>query len=337
MILQSWVKSGVVLLLWGVFSQNGFAADRHLINVSYDVTREFYAEFNPSFARYWQQRTGEVVHFEQSNQGSRKQVRAVQEGVKADVVTLALSPDIDKLVQSRHIQPGWQTEFPSRSVPYTSTIVFLVRKGNPKNIRDWSDLTRPGVQIITPNPKVGGLPRWIYLAAWGYALKQPHSTQQKAQNWVAQLYRNVKVMDSAARASLITFTQHGFGDVLLTWESEALMVVKGQKNQNFMLVYPSISIVTEPSVAIVDKTVAKNGQIWLAKGYLNYLYSPAGQEIAAKHFYRPRHPKIWQKYQAQFPAIRTFTVDEMFGGWDQAEHVHFSPKGSFEKIYRMHE
>lgn len=309
------------------------AADRDFLNVSYDATREFYDEFNQSFGAYWKQRTGNTVKFKQSHGGSGKQARSVVDGLKGDVVTLALANDIEEIVKSGQIQSGWQKEFPNNSAPYTSTIVFMVRKGNPKKIKDWSDLTKPGVQIITPNPKTGGLPRWVYLSAWGYALKQPNGSDAKAQDFVGKLYRNVKVMDSAARASMTTFAERGIGDVLLTWENEALVTQKTLGKNKFDIIYPSISILTEPSVAIVDRTVEKNGNKWLAKGYINYLYSPLGQEMAAKHFYRPRNPQVLAQYSAQFPKIKTFTIDEVFGGWAKAQKTHFVNGAIFDQIY----
>ena len=309
------------------------AADRDFLNVSYDATREFYDEFNQSFGAYWKQRTGNTVKFKQSHGGSGKQARSVVDGLKGDVVTLALANDIEEIVKSGQIQSGWQKEFPNNSAPYTSTIVFMVRKGNPKQIKDWSDLTKPGVQIITPNPKTGGLPRWVYLSAWGYALKQPNGSDAKAQDFVGKLYRNVKVMDSAARASMTTFAERGIGDVLLTWENEALVTQKTLGKNKFDIIYPSISILTEPSVAIVDRTVEKNGNKWLAKGYINYLYSPLGQEMAAKHFYRPRNPQVLAQYSAQFPKIKTCTIDEVFGGWAKAQKTHFVNGVIFDQIY----
>ena len=309
------------------------AADRDFLNVSYDATREFYDEFNQSFGAYWKQRTGNTVKFKQSHGGSGKQARSVVDGLKGDVVTLALANDIEEIVKSGQIQSGWQKEFPNNSAPYTSTIVFMVRKGNPKQIKDWSDLTKPGVQIITPNPKTGGLPRWVYLSAWGYALKQPNGSDAKAQDFVGKMYRNVKVMDSAARASMTTFAERGMGDVLLTWENEALVTQKTLGKNKFDIIYPSISILTEPSVAIVDRTVEKNGNKWLAKGYINYLYSPLGQEMAAKHFYRPRNPQVLAQYSAQFPKIKTFTIDEVFGGWAKAQKTHFVNGAIFDQIY----
>lgn len=309
------------------------AAEREFLNVSYDATREFYDEFNQSFGQFWTQRTGKAIHFKQSHGGSGKQARSVVDGLKADVVTLALANDIEEIVKSGQIQPGWQKEFPNNSAPYTSTIVFLVRKGNPKQIRDWTDLTKPGVEIITPNPKTGGLPRWVYLSAWGYALKQPAGNDAKAKDFVSKIYHNVKVMDSAARASMTTFAERGIGDVLLTWENEALVTQKTLGKGKFEIVYPSMSILTEPSVAIVDKTVNKNGNKWLAQGYINYLYSPLGQDMAARHFYRPRNTQILAKYRAQFPALKTFTVDEVFGGWAKAQQTHFANGAIFDQIY----
>ena len=309
------------------------AADREFLNVSYDATREFYDEFNQSFANYWQSRTGHAVKFKQSHGGSGKQARAVVDGLKADVVTLALANDIDEIAKSGQIDKNWQKQFPHNSAPYTSTIVFMVRKGNPKNIKDWADLARPGVQIITPNPKTGGLPRWIYLSAWGYALKQPGGSEAKAREFVSKMYHNVTVMDPAARGSMTTFSERGMGDVLLTWENEALASSKNQGKNKFDIIYPSISILTEPSVAIVNKTVDKNGNKWLATGYINYLYSPLGQDMAARYYYRPRNPQVLVKYAAQFPTLKTFTIDEVFGGWAKAQQAHFSNGGVFDQIY----
>ncbi|EXB87839.1 sulfate ABC transporter substrate-binding protein [Acinetobacter radioresistens] len=318
------------LILCGSVTQ---AADRQFLNVSYDATREFYDEFNKSYGAYWKSRTGQTVEFKQSHGGSGKQARSVVDGLKGDVVTLALANDINEIVKSGQIKAGWQKEFPYNSAPYTSTIVFMVRKGNPKKIQDWKDLTRPGVQIITPNPKTGGLPRWIYLSAWGYALKQPGGNDAKAREFVKSMYKNVKVMDSAARASMTTFAERGMGDVLLTWENEALVTLKTLGRDKYDIVYPSISILTEPSVAIVDKTVEKNGNKWLATGYINYLYSPLGQEMAAKYYYRPRNQKVMAKYAAQFPKLKTFTIDEVFGGWSKAQQTHFVNGATFDQIY----
>lgn len=309
------------------------AADREFLNVSYDATREFYDEFNDSFGQYWKSRTGQTIDFKQSHGGSGKQARSVVDGLKGDVVTLALANDINEIVKSGQIKAGWEKEFPNNSAPYTSTIVFMVRKGNPKQIKDWTDLTKPGVQIITPNPKTGGLPRWVYLSAWGYALKQPGGNEAKAKDLVSKLYRNVKVMDSAARASMTTFAERKIGDVLLTWENEALVTQKALGKDKFDIIYPSMSILTEPSVAIVDKTVERNGNKWLATGYINYLYSPRGQEMAAKHFYRPRNAQVLAKYKHQFPTIKTFTIDEVFGGWAKAQQTHFVNGAVFDQIY----
>ncbi len=309
------------------------AAQREFLNVSYDATREFYDEFNKSFAGYWKSRTGVDVKFKQSHGGSGKQARSVVDGLKGDVVTLALANDIEEIAKSGQIRKDWQKQFPHNSAPYTSTIVFMVRKGNPKNIKDWSDLTRPGVEIITPNPKTGGLPRWIYLSAWGYSLKQPGGNDATAREFVSKMYHNVKVMDPAARGSMTTFAERGIGDVLLTWENEAMVTRKTLGNNKFDIVYPSISILTEPSVAIVDRTVEKNGNKWLATGYINYLYSPLGQDMAAKHFYRPRNEKVMAKYAAQFPKLKTFTIDEVFGGWPKAQQTHFANGGVFDQIY----
>nr|WP_040331017.1 sulfate ABC transporter substrate-binding protein [Acinetobacter rudis] len=325
---------GSLLLVTGLTTAvESQAAEREFLNVSYDATREFYDEFNKSFGNYWKKRTGIDVKFKQSHGGSGKQARSVVDGLKGDVVTLALANDIEEIVKSGQINANWQKQFPYNSAPYTSTIVFMVRKGNPKKLNDWSDLTRPGVQIITPNPKTGGLPRWVYLSAWGYALKQPGGNEATARAFVTKLYQNVKVMDPAARASMTTFAERGIGDVLLTWENEALVTRKALGANKFDIVYPSISILTEPSVAIVNKTVEKNGNKWLALGYINYLYSPLGQDMAARHYYRPRNVEILNQYSAQFPKLKTFTIDEVFGGWSNAQKVHFANGGVFDQIY----
>lgn len=311
----------------------GSAYAKDFLNVSYDPTREFYQEYNQEFGQFWKSKTGQVVEFKQSHGGSGKQARAVATGLQADVVTLALANDIDEIVATGQIDKNWQKEFPNNSAPYTSTIVFLVRKGNPKAIKDWNDLTKPGVEIITPNPKTGGAPRWIYLSAWGYALKQPGGNDVKAKELVKKLYHNVKVLDSGARGSLTTFAERGIGDVLLSWENEALLATRGLGKDKFEIVYPSISILAEPSVAIVDKTVDKNGNRNLATGYLNYLYSPKGQDLAGKHFFRPRDAKALAKYATQFPKIQTFTIDAVFGGWEKAQKTHFVNGAIFDQIY----
>lgn len=308
-------------------------ANTSFLNVSYDPTREFYQEYNKSFGTYWKNRTGQQVDFKQSHGGSGKQARAVIDGLQADVVTLALANDIDEIAQAGLIKKNWQREFPNNSAPYTSTIVFLVRKGNPKQIKDWNDLTKSGVEIITPNPKTGGAPRWIYLAAWGYALKQPGGNDAKARELVKKLYHNVKVLDSGARGSLTTFAERGIGDVLLSWENEALLATQQGINKNqFEIVYPSISILAEPSVAIVDKTVDRDGNRNLAKGYLNYLYSPVGQELAAKYNFRPRNTKAAAKYAAKFPKIKLFTIGDVFGGWAKAQKTHFVNGAIYDQI-----
>ncbi len=324
------IVSAAWVLLGGFSATQVFAKD--FLNVSYDPTREFYQEYNTEFGKYWKQKTGQAVNFKQSHGGSGKQARSVVDGLQADVVTLALANDIEEIVAAGLIQPGWQKEFKNNSAPYTSTIVFLVRKGNPKKIKDWNDLTKSGVEIITPNPKTGGAPRWIYLSAWGYALKQPGGNDAKAKELVKKLYANVKVLDSGARGSLTTFAERGIGDVLLSWENEALLATQGLGKDKYDIVYPSISILAEPSVAIVDKTIDKNGNRQLAKGYLNYLYSPKGQALAAKYYFRPRDANVAAKYAAQFPKIQTFTIDKVFGGWAKAQKTHFVNGAIYDQI-----
>ncbi len=325
------IVSALVALLSGVTSQS--FAGKDFLNVSYDPTREFYQEYNQAFGTFWKQRTGQEVDFKQSHGGSGKQARSVIDGLQADVVTLALANDIEEIANAGLIDKNWQKQFPNNSAPYTSTVVFLVRKGNPKNIKDWNDLTQSGVEIITPNPKTGGAPRWIYLSAWGYALKQPGGNDAKAKALVTKLYGNVKVLDSGARGSLTTFAERGIGDVLLSWENEALLATQGLGKDKFQIIYPSISILAEPSVAIVDKTVDKNGNRNLATGYLNYLYSPKGQDLAAQHFFRPRNPQIAAKYAAQFPKIKLFSIGDVFGGWAKAQKTHFVNGAIFDQIY----
>jgi len=324
------IVSAFFTVLSGTSTQLAIAKD--FLNVSYDPTREFYQDYNEEFGKFWKQKTGQTVNFKQSHGGSGKQARSVVDGLQADVVTLALANDIEEIVNAGLINKGWQKEFPNNSAPYTSTIVFLVRKGNPKQIRDWNDLTKPGVEIITPNPKTGGAPRWIYLSAWGYALKQPGGNDVQAKELVKKLYSNVKVLDSGARGSLTTFAERGIGDVLLSWENEALLATQGLGKDKYEIVYPSISILAEPSVAIVDKSVAKNGSANLAKGYLNYLYSPKGQELAAKYYFRPRDQKAAAKYAKQFPKIQTFTINKVFGGWAKAQRTHFVNGAIYDQI-----
>lgn len=325
------IASGFLLLLGSVTSASFAAKD--FLNVSYDPTREFYQEYNQAFGTFWKQKTGQEVNFKQSHGGSGKQARSVIDGLQADVVTLALANDIEEIVNAGLIEKNWQKQFPNNSAPYTSTVVFLVRKGNPKNIKDWNDLTKSGVEIITPNPKTGGAPRWIYLSAWGYALKQPGGNDAKARELVKKLYGNVKVLDSGARGSLTTFAERGIGDVLLSWENEALLATQGLGKDKFQIIYPSISILAEPSVAIVDKNVDKDGNRNLAKGYLNYLYSPKGQDLAAQYFFRPRNAQIAAKYAAQFPKIKLFSIGDVFGGWAKAQKTHFVNGAVFDQIY----
>ena len=303
-----------------------------LLNVSYDPTREFYTEYNAAFIKHWQQQTGETIVVTQSHGGSGKQARAVIDGQLADVVTLALSADVDAIARVGHMLPAeWQTRLPDRSAPYTSTIVFLVRHGNPKGIHDWDDLIKPGVQVITPNPQTSGGARWNYLAAWGYALKK-YGSDAKAREFVTALYKHVPVLDSGARGSTTTFVQRGMGDVELSWENEAFLAAREFGADKFTIVVPSISVLAEPAVAWIDRTVQRKGTAAVAKAYLHYLYSPEGQDIAARHFYRPRDPQIALKYAATFPKVQLFTVDELFGGWTKAQKTHFASGGVFEQI-----
>ena len=307
---------------------------KDLLNVSYDPTRELYQEFNQAFGRFWKGKTGETVTFKQSHGGSGKQARGVIDGLEADVVTLAIAFDVDAIHEAGLIATGWQRRLPHNSAPYTSTIVFLVRKGNPKKIRDWGDLVRPGVSIITPNPKTSGGARWNYLAAWGYALKQPKGTQATARDFVARVYRNVPVLDSGARGSTNTFVQRGIGDVLLAWENEAYLAVNELGPNKFEIVNPSLSILAEPSVSVVDRVVDKRGTRRVATEYLKYLYTKEGQTIAAKHYYRPRNAVAAGPYAKRFPKIRLFTIDQLFGGWRKAQAAHFADGGTFDQIYR---
>ena len=306
-----------------------------LLNVSYDPTRELYEDFNQQFAAYWKGKTGQEVTIRQSHGGSGKQARSVIDGLGADVVTLALAYDIDQIADKAGSLPtNWQSRLPNNSAPYTSTIVFLVRKGNPKGIKDWGDLIKPGVSVITPNPKTSGGARWNYLAAWAWALRQPGGNDAKAQEYVGKLYKNVPVLDAGARGSTTTFVERGIGDVLLAWENEALLAIKELGPGKFEVVAPSLSILAEPPVAVVDKMAGKHGTKDVAQAYLEYLYTPTGQEIAAKHFYRPRDPKVAAKYDAQFPKVNLFTIDEVFGGWKKAQETHFADGATFDQIYQ---
>jgi sulfate transport system substrate-binding protein len=313
----------------------GFAEPIQLLNVSYDPTRELYQDFNQAFAKLYKAKTGQDVEIQQSHGGSGKQARSVIDGLAADVVTLALAADIDALHNNGNLVPAdWQKRLPNNSSPYTSTINFLVRKGNPKGIKDWDDLIKPGVEVITPNPKTSGGARWNFLAAWGYALKKYGNDQEKAKDFVAKLYKNVPVLDSGARGATTTFVQRGLGDVLIAWESDAFLSVKELGRDKFEIVYPSVSILAEPPVSIVDKVVDQKGTRKVATAYLEYLYSPEGQEIAAKNFYRPRSSEVAEKYGKQFPKIELFTIDDVFGGWTKAQKTYFDDGGVFDKIYQ---
>ncbi len=307
-----------------------------LLNVSYDPTREFYQEFNASFARYWKEKTGQAVSILMSHGGSGKQARSVIDGLEADVVTLALAYDIDAIAHLTGLIPAdWQSRLPHNSAPYTSTIVFLVRKGNPKGIRDWDDLVRPDVSVVTPNPKTSGGARWNYLAAWGYALRRWGNDKAKAREFVAGLYKNVPVLDSGARGSTMTFVHRGIGDVLLAWENEALLVINKLGLGRFEIVVPSVSILAEPPVTLVDKVVEKHGTRAVARAYLEYLYTPVGQELAARHYYRPHLPEIAAVYADRFLQVDLFTIVEVFGGWRKAQAVHFSDGGIFDQICQL--
>jgi sulfate/thiosulfate-binding protein len=306
-----------------------------LLNVSYDPTRELYEDFNHQFSAYWKGKTGQDVTIRQSHGGSGKQARSVIDGLQADVVTLALAYDIDQIADKAGSLPAdWQKRLPNNSSPYTSTIVLLVRKGNPKGIRDWGDLAKPGVSVITPNPKTSGGARWNYLAAWAWALRQPGGSPASAKDFVTKLYRNVPVLDAGARGSTTTFVERGIGDVLIAWENEALLAIKELGPGKFDLVAPSVSILAEPPVAVVDKVANKHGTRAVAQAYLEYLYTPEGQEIAARHFYRPRSAAVAEKYGAQFPKMALVTIDEVFGGWAKAQAAHFADGALFDQIYQ---
>jgi len=320
------------LLAASVLAGNVLAADISLLNVSYDPTRELYQDFNAAFAKYWKAKTGDNVTINQSHGGSGKQARGIIDGLEADVATLALAYDIDALADKALIPPDWQKRLPNNAAPYTSTIVFLVRKGNPKGIKDWNDLVKPDVAIITPNPKTSGGARWNYLAAWAYALEQPGGNETKAKEFIGQLFKNVKVLDSGARGATTTFVERGIGDVLLAWENEAYLSLK-ELGDKFEIVTPSLSILAEPPITVVDKTVDKHGTRKVAQAYLEYLYSAEGQEIAARNFYRPQDAKIAAKYAKQFAKTRLVTIDKSFGGWRNAQKVHFSDGGVFDQIY----
>lgn len=320
--------------LLALVSLPGFAQKVTLLNVSYDPTRELFQDYNAAFAKYWKAKTGQEVVVQQSHGGSGKQARAVIDGLEADVVTLALAFDIDAISEKGHLLPAnWQSRLPNNSSPYTSTVIFLVRKGNPKHIKDWDDLIRPGVSVITPNPKTSGGARWNYLAAWGYALRKSHGDESKARDFITKLYANVPVLDSGARGATTTFVERGMGDVLIAWENEVLLGARDLGQNKFDIVVPSSSILCEPVVSVVDKVVDQKGTRKVAEAYLQYLYSPEGQEIAAKRYYRPRSTAVLRKYATQFPMLQLFTVADIAGNWQQAQAKHFADGGVFDQVY----
>ena len=329
-----WVVLGLLLCLCAAGLGQG-TDNVTLLNVSYDPTRELYHDFNAAFVKYWKAKTGQTVTVEQSHGGSGKQARAVIDGLQADVVTLALAYDIDAISEHSGLLPAdWQKRLPENSTPYTSTIVFLVRKGNPKHIKDWDDLVKPGISVITPNPKTSGGARWNYLAAWAYAVSQPGDNEEKAKEFVKRLYKNVPVLDSGARGSTTTFVQREIGDVLIAWENEAALSLKELGPDKIEIVAPTVSILAEPPVAVVDKVVDKKGTRAIAEAYLKYLYTPEGQEIAAKNYYRPRMESVARKYALAFPKLKLVTVDAVYGGWQKAQKKFFADGGIFDQIYQ---
>ena len=330
MIIKTWLATG--FLAASLFISGNVLAQKTLLNVSYDPTRELYQEFNAAFAKHWQAQTKEAVKIQQSHGGSGKQARSVIDGLEADVVTLALANDINAIAEKAKLLPeDWQKRLALNSTPYTSTIIFLVRKGNPKGIKNWDDLARPGVSVITPNPKTSGGAQWNYLAAWEFGKRR--YGEDKVQEFVRNIYKNVPVLDSGARGSTTTFVERGVGDVLISWENEAFLALKEYGADKFEIVIPSLSILAEPPVAVVDKVVDKKGTRQIAEAYLQYLYSEEGQEIAAKHFYRPSDPKIAEKHAGKFPKIELFKIDDAFGGWKNAHKAHFADGGTFDQIY----
>ncbi len=326
----------LALIIFSVSVPQAFAAKpKALLNVSYDPTRELYEEYNKAFIKHWQELTGETLEINQSHGGSGKQARGVIDGLEADVVTLALAYDIDSIAEKSGLfSTKWQERLPNNSSPYTSTIVLLVRKGNPKNIKDWDDLAKPGINVVTPNPKTSGGARWNYLAAWGYALKKWDNDQVKAQDFLKAIFKNVSVLDSGARGSTTTFVERGIGDVFISWENEAYLAVNQLGKDKFEIVIPSVSILAEPPVAVVERNASRHGTLKAAEEYLKYLYSEEGQEIAAKNYYRPRSEEIAKRYTENFKPVNLFTIDEVFGGWQKAQKTHFADKGTFDQIYQ---
>jgi sulfate/thiosulfate transport system substrate-binding protein len=334
---RRYLKSFSVALVLGVVVGLSAASAKEikLLNVSYDPTRELYQEFNAAFAKHWKAKTGDTVIVQQSHGGAGKQARSVIDGLQADVVTLALAYDIDMIAENARALPlDWQKRLPHNSAPYTSTIVFVVRKGNPKGIKDWDDLARPGIAVITPNPKTSGGARWNYLAAWAFALERNGNDEAKAREFVTRLYRNVPVLDSGARGATSTFAQRRIGDVLISWENEAFLAIEEFGADKLEMVVPSMSILAEPPVAVVDRVARKKGTEAVAQAYLEYLYSEEGQEIVGKHFYRPRSETAAARFAAQFAQVKLITVDEVFGGWRNAQKTHFAEGGTFDRIYR---
>ena len=335
MLKRRWARIvAIACMTAGLVPPTAALAEKTLLNVSYDPTRELYQEMNAAFLKDWKGKGGDAYTINQSHGGSGKQARAVIDGLEADVVTLALAYDIDAIAQAGLLPRNWQTRLPNNSAPCTSTIVFLVRKGNPKGIKDWDDLARPGIAVVTPNPKTSGGARWNYLAAWGYALKQKGGDETKARDFVTRLFKNVPILDTGARGATLTFVERGIGDVLIAWESEAILATRELGKGKLEIVVPSVSILAEPPVAVVDRVAAKHNTQAAAQAYLEFLYTPAGQEIAARHFFRPRLESVAAKYAVQFPKLTLFTIDDLFGGWAKAQKTHFADGALFDQIYQ---
>jgi sulfate/thiosulfate-binding protein len=331
MLLKKLIQAAITVVF---IAPSAYAAEATLLNVSYDPTRELYQDFNQAFAKQWKAKTGDDVKVKQSHGGSGNQARSVIDGLQADIVTLALAYDIDAIAERGQLAKDWQKRLPQNSSPYTSTIVFLVRKGNPKGIKDWNDLVKPGIAVITPNPKTSGGARWNHLAAWGYALKQKGGNEASAKEFLSRLYKNVPVLDSGARGATTTFVERGIGDVLIAWENEAILAIKELGPDKVEIVAPSVSILAEPPVAVVDKNVDKHGTRKVAEAYLQYLYTDEGQEIIAKNYYRPAVEKAAKKYAAQFPKVKLFTIGDVAGDWTKAQKNHFADGGIFDQIYQ---